>query len=525
MREKLTNDNINKACEEAGAFLSGHGCDTKEVLRITFSMEEVLLNYQKQLGTGAEFIMDTGTGIGRNRIRITVPGEEADPYAYSDSFSDEDTFIRNALNQMGKLPRWSYRRGANQVLFTTDKNKMPEWMKLVIAIAAAVILGFAVRFLPADTGALIRDGIVAPLISTFLGFLNAVAGPMIFLAVVWGIYSIGDAATFSEVGKRLSRNAGLFLVLMTSAVAALSMPLFKLNYSGGRTGADFSSLYQMVLDIIPSNLFTPFSRGNTLQILFVAVIVGIAMLLIGKNTQAVAELAEQLGFIVNGIMNVISSLVPAFVFGSLFTIVASSDFGRLASGGKFFIASAAGCALLIALHTAFTCLRCRISPAKLWKATLSTFVIAITTASSSAAFSDNLHTCTDKLGVSDRLANFGVPFGQILYKPGVAVLFWFSAVSTAESEHIDASMTWIVTALFMCIVLSAAAPPVPGGMSASFTILFAQLGLPEASIAVILSLTSILDFLVTGTNIFSGQCLLKVTSGSYETRAAKQTRG
>ena len=515
MRQKLTNDNINIACGEAGEFLKGRSCASKEVLRVTFSLEEVLLNYQRMLGPDAEFIMDTGSGLGRSRIRITVPGEETDPYADIGSFSDEDTFIRNALNQMGRLPRWSYRRGANVILFTTDRKKMPEWMKLCIAIATAVLFGLAIRLLPADIGALIRDGIVAPLISTFLGFLNAVAGPMIFLAVVWGIYSIGDAATFSEVGKRLSRNAAVLLVAMTSAVALITMPLFRLNYSGGKAGGDFSSLYQMVLDIIPSNLFTPFSRGNTLQILFVAVIVGIAMLLIGKNTQAVAELAEQLGFIVNGIMNVISSLVPAFVFGSLFTIVASSDFGRLASGGKFFIVSAAGCALLLIMHTACTCLRCRISPAMLWKAAMSTFVIAITTASSSAAFSDNLHTCTDKLGISSRLANFGVPFGQILYKPGVAVLFWFSAVSTAESEHIDASLTWIITALFMCIVLSAAAPPVPGGMSASFTILFAQLGLPAASIAIILSLTSILDFLVTGTNIFSGQCLLRMTSESY----------
>lgn len=515
MREKLTNENINKACEDARAFLERKGCGSKEILGITFSMEELLLGYQNLFGSEAEFIMDTGSFFARNRIRITVPGEEAEPYTDSYSSSDEDAFIRRALNQMGKLPRWRYRRGANEILFTTDRRKMPEWMKLIIAIAAAVLCGFAIRLLPAETGLLIQDGIIAPLIITFLGFLNAVAGPMIFLAVIWGIYSIGDAATFSEVGKRLSRNEGLFLVIMTAAVALSSMLLFKLNYSGGKTEGDFSSLYQMVLDIIPVNLFTPFSRGNTLQILFVAVIVGITMLNIGKNTQAIADVTEQLGFIVNGIMNVISSLVPAFVFGSLLTIISSSDFGSLASGGKFFLASAAGCALLLILHTAFTCLRCRLSPAKLWKAALSTFIIAITTASSSAAFSDNLQTCIDKLGVNKRLANFGVPFGQILYKPGVAVLFWFSAICTAESEHTDASVTWIITALFMCIVLSAAAPPVPGGMSASFMILFAQLGLPEASIAVILSLTTILDFIVTATNIFSGQCLLKITSESY----------
>jgi len=64
----------------------------------------------------------------------------------------------------------------------------------------------------------------------------------------------------------------------------------------------------------------------------------------------------------------------------------------------------------------------------------------------------------------------------------------------------------------MSIVLSTAAPPVPGGMSASFAILFAQLGLGNATLAVILSLTSILDFLVTATNIFSSQCVLAVTA-------------
>lgn len=520
----LTNKEIHSACEAAGEYLEGHGCDNKEQLRVKFGIEEVLLSYQNMFGDDAEFVMETGYRFGKCRIRLTIPGTAADPSADPGACSDEDAFIRNALNQMGKLPRWRYRRGVNTVMFSAGRGKMPEWMKLFIAIAAAVLCGFAMRLLPPDAGVLIRDSIIAPLINTFLGFLNAVAGPMIFLSVVWGIYSIGDAATFSEVGKRLSKMSGLLLVGMTVVVALLTMPMFRLNFGDGHAGSDFSSLYQMVLDIVPSNLFTPFSQGNTLQILFVAVIVGIAMLMIGKNTQAVADLAEQLGFIVNGIMNVVSSLVPAFVFGSLFMIVASSDFAQLATGGKFFLASATGCGLMLILHTVLTCIRCGYTPAKLWKSTLSTFVIAVTTASSSAAFSDNLNTCIKKLDISTRLANFGVPFTQILYKPGVAVLFWFASVSTAESEHIEASLTWIVTALFMCIVLSAAAPPVPGGMSASFTILFAQLGLPAASIAVILSLTSILDFLVTGTNIFSGQCLLKITSQGFDRQNNEATR-
>ena len=492
------------------------GCESKELIRIKLSIEEALICYQQRLGEEAEFTLDTGAGFGRSKIRLTIPGAEADPFADAGAFYDEDLFIRNVLNQMGKLPRWYYRHGKNEIIFTADKKKASEWMKLVIAIAAAVFFGLIVKVLPETLGILLRDGIISPLINTFLGFLNAVAGPMIFLSVVWGIFSIGDATTFSEVGKLLSKKTGLFLISMIPVVAIVSMPFFHLNFGGGKAGSDFTSLYQMVLDIIPSNLFTPFSRGNTLQILFVAVIIGITMLLISKNTQTIADLTEQLGFIVNSIMNVVSSLVPLFVFGSLFVIVVSSDFGKLAAGAKFFLATAVGCALLLILHTVVVWIRCKITPVKLWKNSLSTFLIAITTASSSAAFTDNLQTCINKHGVNKRLTNFGVPFGQILYKPAVAVLFWFSVICTAESEHIQISAAWIITALFICIVLSTAAPPVPGGMSASFTILFAQLGLPAAEIAVILSLTSILDFIVTGTNIFSGQCLLIVASNSFD---------
>lgn len=394
MREKLTNKGILQACEVAEKYLKKRGCESKELLRIKLSIEEVLICYQQRLGEEAAFTLNTGAGFGRSKIRLTIPGAEADPFTNAGAFYDEDLFIRNVLNQMGKLPRRYYRRGRNEIIFTADKKKVPEWMKLVIAIAAAVLFGFIVRVLPEALRILLRDGIIAPLINTFLGFLNAVAGPMIFLSVVWGIFSIGDTATFSEAGKLLSKKTGLFLVSMIPVVAIVSMPFFHLNFGEGKAGSDFTSLYQMVLDIIPSNLFTLFSRGNTLQILFVAVIMGITMLLVGKNTQTIADLTEQLGFIVNSIMNVVSSLVPLFVFGSLFVIVVSSDFDKLAAGAKFFPATAVGCALLLILHTVVVYVRCKITPVKLWKNSLSTFLIAITTASSSAAFTDNLQTCT-----------------------------------------------------------------------------------------------------------------------------------
>ena len=516
MKYKLNEASIDAVCMEVDAFLIKRNTELRDRTRTRLSIEEVLLDYMGILGKDAEFMLEYGGGLAKSRIRLTVPGKPVDPFSLTESASEDDRLLADLLSKMRQRPKWHYARGVNTIIYSPVKKRIPEWVKLLIAIIAALILGLIVRVLPESISTVLQQDILAPLLDTFLGFLNAVAGPMIFLSVVWGIYSIGDASTFSDVGRRLCVRFLLYLCVMTLVIALICLMFFSLQYGETHNGNQYSALYQMVLDIIPDNLFAPFARSNTLQIMFVGIIVGVMMLTIGKNTQTVADLSEQLGYIVDGIMSVISRLVPVFVFGSLFNIIASSNLTSFAAGGKFFVVALAGCLLLILFHTVVACVRMGIGPLDLWKRTFSTFIIAISTASSSAAFTDNKKTCMEDLGISQRLANFGVPFGQILYKPAVSLLFWFAAVSVAESSGVKVSMVWYVTAAMICIILSVAAPPVPGGMTASFTILFTQLALPVSDLAVILSLTSILDFAVTAANVFSGQCILAVTSRSVE---------
>ena len=520
MKYKLNEANIDAVCKEADAFLIQKNTEPRDRTHTRLSIEEVLLTYMGILGKDAEFIVEYGGGLTKSRIRLTVPGNPADPFSLTESASEDDRLLADLLTKMGQRPKWRYVRGANTIIYTPAKKRFPEWARLMIAILAAVILGLIVRVLPERISTILQQDIIAPLLNTFLGFLNAVAGPMIFLSVIWGIYSIGDASSFSDVGRRLCVRFLLYLCIMTLVITLIFLPLFSLQYGETQNGNQYSELYQMVLNIIPDNLFAPFVHSNTLQIMFVGIVVGVMMLTIGKNTQTVADLAEQLGYIVDGIMGVISRLVPVFVFGSLFNIIASSNLTSFAAGGKFFALTLAGCLLLILFHSAAACVKMGIGPLDLWKRTFSTFIIAISTASSSAAFADNKKTCLEDLGVSRRLVNFGVPFGQILYKPSVSLLFWFAAVSVAESSGVKVSAVWYITAALVCIILSVAAPPVPGGMTASFTILFAQLALPVSvsDLAVILSLTSILDFALTATDVFSGQCVLAVTSRSIEKR-------
>ena len=519
MKYQLNELNIDTVSTETDAYLVKRKTAPKDRTHTKLSIEEVLLDYMGVFGRDGEFSVDYGGGLFKNRIRLSVPGKPVDPFDIHAKDSEDDQLLSNVLSRMGQRPKWQYARGVNTIIYTPAKKSAPNWVKLLTAIMAAIVLGLAVRALPANVSAAIREDVVSPLLNTFLGFLNAVAGPMIFLSIIWGIYSIGDISIFSEIGRRLCVRFLLTLCILTTLTALISVPFFSLHYGNVQNGNPFSALYQMLLDIIPDNLFTPFTNSNTLQIMFVGIVVGVMMLKLGKNMQAVADLTEQLGLIVDGIMGVISRLVPVFVFGSLFNIIASSNLSSLGTGGKFFAGTLMNCILLILIHTALACMKMRMAPLDLWKRTFSTFLIAITTASSSAAFADNKKTCIEKLGISERLANFGVPFGQLLYKPAMAGLLWFAVISVAENSQMEVSAVWLITSAVIIIIMSAAAPPVPGGPTASFAILFSQLALPVTNLAVILTLTSILDFVTTASDVFARQCVLAISYNRVEKKA------
>ena len=118
MRLKLTEANINRTCEEAEQFLRGRNTVSKDRIRTTLSLEETLLKYKNKFGSDADYVADFGGGLGRNRIRLSVPGEALDPFAADDS--DEERFMYGMLVRMGKLPKWKYRHGVNTVEFTLE---------------------------------------------------------------------------------------------------------------------------------------------------------------------------------------------------------------------------------------------------------------------------------------------------------------------------------------------------------------------------------------------------------------------
>ena len=166
----------------------GHKRNTelRDLAHTRLSIEDVLLDYLSIFGSDAEFTVEYGGDLSKSRIRVTVPEKPADPFSIHAADSEDDQLPANVLARMGQRPKWPYVRGVNTITYTPAKKSAPDWVRLLTAIVAVIVPGLAVRTLPANVSAVLRQDVVLPLLDTFLSFLIAVAGPMIFFSVVWG---------------------------------------------------------------------------------------------------------------------------------------------------------------------------------------------------------------------------------------------------------------------------------------------------------------------------------------------------
>lgn len=97
---------------------------------------------------------------------------------------------------------------------------------------------------------------------------------------------IGDIVTLGRLGKKLLTK---FLAL-TFVVSVLSFTvvgwLFPISTSVSGGTAGFQSILSMVFATVPANIISPFLDGNTLQLIFLGLCVGVAFLLLGEHAIA-----------------------------------------------------------------------------------------------------------------------------------------------------------------------------------------------------------------------------------------------
>lgn len=487
-----TIDRLSRLLAEA---LTEAGTDKKDVVRIRLSLEEILGVWLKKL-EGRAVYYKTVQRFGRLSVEVCVEGMQINE-------DEEDLLFSNRLlAQAGLALNYFYKNGRNCLICCPLRRPcIGQMAQLAIAVILAIILGFCGRvFLKQEK--MTALAVTQPLFNMILGGLRAVSSPLVFLAVCCGIVSIGDLTMVGKIGRKLI----LRMIRGTFALSAVTALVGGLMFGvaagkGSVLSVDFSGVYQMVLGVVPSDIVSPFLEGNALQLVFMGICTGAFLLVLGERTSILQDFVMQANEAVQFLMGILGRTIPLFVFLSIFNLLLSDFDSGFLTMLRVFVIAIPACLLLALFYVLTAAVRLKIHPGLLIKKMLPTYLIALTTASSAAALTTNLETCEKELGIPPKVAEFAIPLGQVIYKPGFVVGLFTTVLCMAEYYEIAITPLFLAMAFLTVGLLAMAAPPIPGGALSVFTVLFVQMGIPGEAIALAVAINSILDFFMTAAGL------------------------
>ena len=365
---------------------------------------------------------------------------------------------------------------------------------------------------------------VKPFGTIFINLLKLIAVPLILASLIKGISDLKDISKLSKMG---GRTIGLYVL---TTVLAVSIGLVIVNvikpgsYISEQTRTELVSSYtadanskieaaakqsevgplQSLIDIVPDNIIKASSdNGNMLQVIFFAVIFGIAMILIPEEkSKPVKDFFDSFNEVILKMIDLIMLFSPFGVFALLAAIVAESPSLDLFKAlGMYGLTVLIGLFLVICVYLVLVKVLAKKSPKFFFNGISPAQLLAFSTSSSAATLPVTMERTVDNLGVDDEVASFVLPIGATINMDGTSLYQAVAAVFIAQSFGMDLSLATQLGIIVTATLASIGSAAVPGAGMVMLVIVLAQAGIPEAGLALIFAIDRPLDMCRTTVNV------------------------
>jgi Na+/H+-dicarboxylate symporter len=376
-----------------------------------------------------------------------------------------------------------------------------------IGMLAQIFIGFVLAII---LGVIFGPSIavVQPLGDLFLRLIKFIVVPLVLASLITGITSLNNVNKLLSVGGKtvsyflMTTFFAIIIGLSAGFIVAPGKGLEIAIPTESAEKAEAPGFTETLLNFIPVNPFESLTTGNILQIIFIAIAIGIAITTVGEKAKPLGDFFEALAQVMYKITGFIMKLAPIGVFGILAPIVGNYGLDILLPLIKVILAVAIGCVLQVLLTYSIAVRTLgKMSPITFIKGIAPAGLVAFTTASSSGTLPVTIKNTQENLGVSKEVSSFVLPLGSTINMDGSAIYQGVAAVFIAQFFGVDLSMTQIITIAFMAVVVSIGAAGVPGAGLIMLTMVLQAVDLPLEGIALIAAIDRILDMFRTSTNV------------------------
>lgn len=498
--------------------LASMGIDNKHALKSEVLFEETLERFIAHAGENDRFQVTVGRFMGEVSVFIKMHGDEFDICsAETGSTEDEEDplsldAIRSVLiKSYGEKFRYSHKNGFNRVRISTDDSRKALYATL-LAMAMGIIVGLIAQYLlPGAVSDVLSDYILTPVKSMFMNALKIIIAPVVFFSIVTCFSQYESISQFGKLGVKI-----FFMYFLTTIIAILlSLGLssafkpgelgFALAGNGALMAVDINSnidtsLINTIVGIVPSNFLAPFLNSTTLQLIFLAVLCGLSLGVLGNSAPGLKEMFDNLNSLFLTVTGLIARFIPVAVFCSLALMVMSLDLSAFKAllGATALQISAVMCMLIV--YGILIMLFARLNPIKFYQKAKEGMLTSFSLSSSSAAMPTNMKVCTDKLGISPKICNFSIPLGATLNMDGTSILLTVMGLFLARAYGVDIKPSDMLSVAFTIILISLGSPGVPGAGIVCTGVILQVLNVPVEAVGLMIPIYPLFDMIDTMSN-------------------------
>jgi Na+/H+-dicarboxylate symporter len=404
-------------------------------------------------------------------------------------------------------------------------------MKLYTKIFIGLVLGVAVGA-GVNAAGLGDDPIwverVLPILNfvgnAFVRLITMIVIPLVVASLMLGVASLGDIRKLGRIGGKtvayylvttaIAITIGLTLALMVrpgSRISPASRDELARQFAaeaGQRVAlaTDKPGMWDVLLDMIPSNPIASAADGNLLPLIVFILIFGAAVtLVVPERRDAILTFFGGVNDASMVVIDWIMKLAPYAVFALIASVISRFGADVLKSLAVYALVVVVG----LAAHTFVTygtlvTVLARVNPLNFFRHIREVALIAFSTSSSNATLPVTMETAEEKLGVSNGVASFVLPLGATVNMDGTALYQGVATVFIAQVYGIDLSPAALLTIVLTATLASIGTAGVPSAGIITLVLVLQSVGLASqagAGIALILGVDRILDMLRTVVNV------------------------
>ncbi|MFE7317419.1 dicarboxylate/amino acid:cation symporter [Streptomyces sp. NPDC057555] len=405
---------------------------------------------------------------------------------------------------------------APQTPKTSRIPKIPFWVQILAGLVVGVLLGWVAK--SGDVGWL--GTTLQHIGDLFVQLLKLAVAPLVFFAILVSITNLRQVNNAARLATRT-----LLWFMVTSLIAvAIGLAIGLLSNPGAGTGLTpkdgklpqhTGSWIDFITGIVPTDVITPFTELNVLQIVFIAAVAGIAALQLGDKAEPVLKISRSALELLQKALWWVIRLAPIGTVGLIGNAIATYGWNLIGKYATFTVDIYVGCALvLFGVYPLLLWSVAKVNPLQFFRGAWPAIQLAFVSRSSVGTMPVT-QKVTERLGVPKEYASFAVPFGSTTKMDGCASIYpAIAAIFIAQIFGVHLNITDYVLIVFVSVIGSAATAGLTGS-TVMLTLTLSTLGLPLEGVGLLMAIDPIVDMMRTATNV-AGQSVIPILVSARE---------